>query len=301
MRFCSAPLLVYLLVFATSITYANEPANFSTEDIEIPIGNNKIVGTLTLPDHQQNVPVILILPGMSGDRYGPPIKGTTKGLFQYVATGMAARGFASLSISPRGRGGSTGSYEDMTLERRIDEAVAAIEWIADQPTFSSKNISILGHSQGSLIAISAAIKNAKNHPVHSIILWAPQSNALSIYRRSMGEDVYQRGLNAKPDEVVSWFGSGGKRRAFKRGFFTGLKEIRTLDDIELYMGDLFIVTGERDRWSTYNSAQVFKHRHRGVTEIIELDVGHRMGAAIGISATTNVVNSTLEWLHNSDK
>ncbi|MEM8649896.1 MAG: CocE/NonD family hydrolase [Pseudomonadota bacterium] len=255
-----------------------------------------MVGTLTVPNEEDEKSLVLILHGMSGNRKGAHIKGTSKALFEYAADIFAKRGVASLSISTGGRGGSEGKFVDMTLERRIREAVKAIEWISKQDWLQIEKISILGHSQGSLVAVSAATRLARSQPIASIILWAPQTNALSTYRRSMGEAVYQKGLNAKPDEVVSWIGATGKLRAFKRDFFRGLSNIDTLSEIEEYKGRLLIVTGSRDRWSTSTNAQAFKHRHNGTNSQIELDVGHRMGAAFGEPAVESVVNETLQWI-----
>lgn len=240
---------------------------------------------------------MLILHGMSGNRHGGRIRGTNRTLFGQVAQIFAGGGIASLRISTGGRGGSEGAFHDMTLERRVQEALRAIEWISEQRRFDPGQINILGHSQGSIIATSTAARMSGLGTIKSVVLWAPQSNALVTYRRSMGEAIYQKGLKAAPDEVVQWHGTSNTTRAFKRGFFENLANFHTLDDVEEHRGRLLVVTGKRDRWSTRSDAQGFKDRHRGETKLSEFDVGHRMGASTDLLAVTAVAQGTLDWLN----
>lgn len=274
----------------------NAQADVLTRDIAFHLDGREIVGTLTVPEDEDRPPIVLILHGMSGDRQGPQVSGGIGTLFSQTSQVLAENGIASLRFSTGGRGGSEGLFSDMTLERRIQETVKAVEWVSQQERFNLDEISILGHSQGALIAVSAAMRVDNPLQIKSLVLWAPQSNALNTYRGRMGVVKYQKGINAKPDEIVSWGGVGGTLRAFKRDFFTGLAKVKTLDDIARFNGRLLVVTGTRDRWSTSASAQVFKHRHLGETKLLEFDVGHRMGAQIGAASVTALAKSTALWL-----
>ncbi len=257
----------------------------------------RIVGTLTEPNSPEPSPIVVILHGMGGNRHGPTIRGTSVPLFRTVARNWAARGVASLTISTGGRGGSEGDYVDMTLERRVNEALAAIDWIVAQPKFDKEKISILGHSQGTLVAASAARRLKAQVPVQSVILWAPQSNALEVYKRSMGIKIYEKGLQSEQNEIVSWYGVGGQLRKFKRAFFTGLRDFNAVMDIGAFGGPTLIVTGLRDRWSPSWRAAEFKASGDQCT-FLEFDVGHRMGAGIGPTAVDLMARETLSWLLN---
>lgn len=271
---------------------------YSERTVVFKLDGRKVVGTLTMPDNQLTPPIVLILHGMGGNRHGADIRGTNRTLFTQTAQIFAAGGVASLRISTGGRGGSEGSFQDMTLERRVQEALAALKWISSQGRFNESRIGILGHSQGATIAVSTAQRMDALRPVNSIMLWAPQSKALETYRRAMGEVTYQKGINAAVDEIVKWRVGGGNTRAFKRDFFIGLADFDTLNDVEEYEGRLLVITGKRDRWSTTSSAQVFKYRHDGETALLERNVGHRMGASIDISAVNSVAQSSLDFFNS---
>lgn len=260
------------------------------EQISFLVDGQKVVGTLIKPIDKPMPPIVLMLHGMGGNRHGP------RGLFTRTAKLWAENGVASLRISTRGRGGSEGNFQNMTLERRTQEALAAINWIRTQNDFNHIKISILGHSQGTIIAASAASRLIHENGVKSLMLWAPQSNALAVYRSSMGLATYNKGLNAGPDEVVRWQGVGGSVRAFKADFFRGLSKVNTMEEIANYGGRLLVVTGRRDRWSRTASAKIFGRYHEGKHQFIEFDVGHRMGASIGPEKVDMVAKYTLDWL-----
>lgn len=278
-----------------NVVYASE-RQANTSAIAFKLGDQNIAGTLTVPDGVATPPIVLILHGMGGNRHGPRIRGSSQTLFGRTAHILAMKGIASLRISTGGRGGSEGAFVDMTLQRRIKEAIKAIDWIVHQEEFKASDIFILGHSQGAAIAVSSAAHEGLARQVKAVVLWAPQSNVLNAYRRIMGETIYQKGINAKPDEIVRWRGAGGVTRAFKREFFRGLAEVKPLDDVGKLDGRLLIVTGKRDRWSTTTAARVFDDRHHGKTTFLEFDVGHRMGAQAGASAVDQLVRATTEWL-----
>ncbi len=291
---CLVCLVVYAALTST-VSFAAEPA-LSKSTVSFPVDGRRVVGTLTVPNGITSPPIVLILHGMGGDRHGPRIRRVGDTLFERTARVLAGSGFASLRISTGGRGGSEGSFLDMTLERRIQEALGAIDWIADQGRFDRTKISVLGHSQGTLIAITAAARAVLPAGINAVVLWAPQTNALDTYRGSMGAAIYRKGLAAGPDEIVQWRGIGGTTRAFRRDFFRGLAELDTLADVENFDGRLLVVTGNRDAWSTYGAAQVLSAHHPGETTYLQFDVGHRMGGQIGAAAVEAVAKGTVLWL-----
>ncbi|MFK5978912.1 MAG: alpha/beta fold hydrolase [Rhizobiaceae bacterium] len=271
-------------------SFAMSGQKFHEEQVSFLVDGQRVVGTLTKPDDISSSPIVLILHGMSGNRHGP------RGLFTRTARLWAQNGVASLRISTRGRGGSEGSFQNMTLERRTQEALAAINWIRVRNDLDHIKIGILGHSQGTIIAVSVASRLIHETGVKSLMLWAPQLNALATYRSSMGLATYNNGLNAGPREVVRWRGAGGVIRAFKAGFFRGLSKVDTLAEIANYRGRLLVVTGSRDRWSRTASAKVLARHHRGDHSFTEFDVGHRMGASVGPEKIDMVAKYTLDWL-----
>lgn len=289
--------LIVLFVFgwnSVSLAWAGDYTVVSRE-ITFDVASQNVVGTLVMPSNIQKPPIILILSGMSGVRNGPPIRDAHQSVFEMASYEWAKRGMASLRISTRGREGSDGDFLDMTLEKRTEEALRAVDWIIAQERFDISSIYLLGHSQGTLIA-AAAVKKASNmRKFKSVVLWAPQIDAQRTYKRAMGETIFQQGLNAKSGEIVTWRGSGGKLRAFRSGFFKTLADFHAGEDLKDFSGRVLIITGKRDRTSPTASAKAFSNFVKNLT-FMEFDVGHRMGAELGRQEYNKVSEATLNWL-----
>lgn len=272
---------------------------YNESEISFQVKGQLVRGTLATPVGVKNAPVVLILVGMSGERHGAPIKNSNRTMFEYLAQDWAQNGIASLRISTAGKGGSEGNFKDMTLHLRVNEAVAAINWLVKQKRFDPTRVSILGHSQGTLVAAATAKKTMSANPLHAIVLWAPQVDALKTYKRSMGLTVFNQGISAKPNQIVSWKSSTARVRAFKQGFFKSLAKFNAVNDLRDFSGNLLIVTGKRDRFSPSGNAREFNTLPSN-PDFSSFDVGHRMGAEQNLTAFKGVSTSTLNWLlaHN---
>lgn len=290
-------LTLLVLVFSVDLMSGcwADDAKFTVQLVSFEVDAHKVVGTLTAPVSIRKPPIVVILHGMSGNRHGSRIIGSDKAAFQEMAETWARNGVASLRFSTRGRGGSEGDFLNMTLERRVQETIKAVEWIAEQDAFDLSKISLLGHSQGTYVAASAATKVPDSIAVNCVVLWAPQADALVAYRRAMGRDALRQGLNAKFGEVVQWRGAGGRVRSFRSGFFKSLSDFNTVADIRKFDGRVLVVTGRRDRWSPTWRARVFDGASENLT-FMEFDVGHRMGADLGITEYREVSQATFDWI-----
>lgn len=294
---CAGSLLLGLALLMSPALSAGHAVPEQT--VSFDYGGKKILGALVTPEGTGPFPIVLILHGMSGYRNGPPVHGTPSGLLEYSAQVFARHRIASLRISTGGRGGSEGDYRDMTLERRIGEAMQAVNWISGQAQLDKNRISILGHSQGATVAMSAARRLEQETRIASLALWAPQPFVLSAYRGVMGETVYQKGLHAAPGEVVGWRDASGRQRAFRSGFFKGLANIDSLSDVANYAGPILVVTGKKDHWARLSKVRILGQHHKGNTAFLDFDVGHRMGASSGPDAVDLIAEETVRWILKS--
>ena len=135
--------------------------------VETPTG--MLYGTLEWPQSRSPMPVVLIISGSGPtDRDGnsPMLKGPNNSL-KLLAEGLAAQGIASVRYDKRGIG-ETGKAmqlaaekaktmlreEELSFETYIDDAVAWGKKLGGDRRFSS--LTVLGHSEGSLIGMVAA-------------------------------------------------------------------------------------------------------------------------------------------------
>ena len=129
------------------------------QPLELPTPWGRLAGTLLLPDGAGPWPAVLLIAGSGPtDRDGnnallPAAIDNLKGL----AHGLAARGFASLRYDKRGVGGSIYpglSEEALRFEQLVDDAVLLARHLAGHERV--RWVSLVGHSEGALIAALAA-------------------------------------------------------------------------------------------------------------------------------------------------
>ncbi|MDR1683036.1 MAG: alpha/beta hydrolase [Candidatus Symbiothrix sp.] len=130
------------------------------ENIVVKTSNGDIYGTLLLPDSAQNIPIALLIAGSGPtDRNGnqPTMQTNT---LKYLAEGLEQNGIASLRFDKRAIGESKDAglkEEDLRFETYVNDVKLWIDLLAKDTRFQS--ITIIGHSEGSLIGMLAAMEN----------------------------------------------------------------------------------------------------------------------------------------------
>ncbi|HYN82953.1 MAG TPA: alpha/beta fold hydrolase [Gemmatimonadaceae bacterium] len=135
------------------------PLAMTQEPVTLKTATGEISGTLVLPAAGTPVPVVLIIAGSGPtDRNGnsPAIPGANNSL-RMLAEGLAARGIASVRYDKRGiaasRAAMTGEA-DLRFTHFIEDAAAWVKQLREDQRFST--VTIVGHSEGSLIGMVAA-------------------------------------------------------------------------------------------------------------------------------------------------
>jgi hypothetical protein len=141
-------------------------------DLLIDLGEGlKTDAQLTLPNMGEGpFPGVLLIHGSGNtdmDEYLPPIatgSDEPTRLFLQIAEYLSNRGFAVLRYNKRGVG-QNGTILDMdiwgniTIQDLVQDAEKALRVLRTQPEVDSSKISIIGHSEGTMIAPRIAIKD----------------------------------------------------------------------------------------------------------------------------------------------
>lgn len=112
--------------------------------------NIKLAGTVTLPGGTGPFPAVVLITGS-----GPHTRDTRVANFpvmKIVSDYFADLGIASVRYDKRGCGDSEGVYEPHNLANFTNDAVAAVQFLASVEQVDSKEVGVLGLSQGGLIA-----------------------------------------------------------------------------------------------------------------------------------------------------
>ena len=129
------------------------------EETRVRVGN--IDAVLVTPPNVERPPVALLIAGSGStdhDGNGPQVKPAT---LKKLAEQLAARNIATLRYDKRGAGGwkpEFGKPEDFRFKDYVEDAAALLNYLRDSGKFG--RITVVGHSEGGLVAILAARKVA---------------------------------------------------------------------------------------------------------------------------------------------
>jgi len=141
----------------TPVTLASDP--YTTEEVSFQNGEQKLVGTLTIPKKgSAPFPAVVIISGSgSQDRDGS----TLANLYRLVAEHLSANGLAVLRVDDRGAGKSIPVKPGTSYRDLINDSKAAFEFLFNRPQIDRKKIGLAGHSEGALTALVIAAEDPR--------------------------------------------------------------------------------------------------------------------------------------------
>jgi dipeptidyl aminopeptidase/acylaminoacyl peptidase len=151
-------------------TSAGDP--YSTEEVTFHNGDQKLVGTLTIPKTgSAPFPGAVIISGSGPEDRDGSVVGN---IYKVIAERLSANGIAVLRVDDRGTGKSqpvTGAdYRDF-----IHDTKAAFEFLSKRAEIDHKKIALVGHSEGAETALTIATEDPR---VAAIVLLAGTSRTM---------------------------------------------------------------------------------------------------------------------------
>jgi len=170
-----------------------------------------LAGTLTLPPGKGPFPAVLLITGS-----GPQDRNET--IFNHcpflvLADYLTRQGVAVLRVDDRGVGKSTGDFSQATSEDFALDVLAGIEYLKTRKEINPKQIGLIGHSEGGLIAPMVAVKSPD---VAFIVLMAGTglTGEEILYLQS---DLISKAMGVNEEEIA-------KSRQFNEKIFSVIKE-----------------------------------------------------------------------------
>lgn len=174
------------------------------QHLTFPAGNETIAALIYKQD-ETDLPTTLFLHGAST---------AMKDRIKYFADYFVEKGMPLIAIDFSGHGESTGKLHESSLQKRINEAHAAIEYMDPD-----KKLTIMGSSMGGHIALEML----KTWRVETLVLFCPA--------------VYS-------DESVPLQFDSGFTEAIRKE--NSRENSALFDELQKFMGRLFIIIGDLD-------------------------------------------------------
>jgi pimeloyl-ACP methyl ester carboxylesterase len=130
---------------------------YREEDVIFANGDITLAGTLTLPQGAGPFPAVVLISGSGAQNRDEEIFGFK--IFRVIADALTRKGIAVLRYDDRGVGGSSAGAESDTSETFAGDVSAAVQYLKGRSEINPKQIGLLGHSEGGIIAPMVAVKS----------------------------------------------------------------------------------------------------------------------------------------------
>lgn len=166
----AAATVLALTVGVGAVAVVGNDFAIRTESVTIPAGSGNLAGVLAWPEATARPVGVVVF--VHGDG---PVDATNDGYYRPIWESLAQAGYASLSWSKPGIGGSTGEWLAQSMADRAREVEAAIDWVAARPGIDPARIALWGASQAGWVAPTVA---AGRGDVTFVIMASPAINWL---------------------------------------------------------------------------------------------------------------------------
>jgi hypothetical protein len=186
--------------------YAEEEVTFENAKAQV-----KLVGTLTLPKGDGPFPAAVLISGSGPQDRDETLMGHKP--FLLLADYLTRRGIAVLRYDDRGVGKSTGKHSTATSVDFAEDVQAAVDFLKSRKEINAKQVGLIGHSEGGLIAPMVA---AKSKDVAYIVLLAGPGLVGEEILYLQGQAIL-KAMGVPADKLA-------QQRELQRRIFTMVKE-----------------------------------------------------------------------------
>jgi hypothetical protein len=194
------------------------------------VGGQTIHGMLHLPKARP-APAVALLHGFTGQRMEAGF------VFVRMARLLCDAGIAALRFDFRGSGESEGDFAEMTIEREVEDARAALRWLRARPDVDARRVGLLGVSLGSAVAMLTA---GEEPGLRALCLWS--TLARPRHRFALPAEPEQRAA-LKAHGFIDYNSAGFP---VGRAFYESAARVDPVAAMARYRGPLLCVHGDRD-------------------------------------------------------
>lgn len=181
----------------------DNPDEYIDQEVTIGEGTFALPGTLTIPKGKGPFPAVVLVHG-SGPNDRDNSMGGAK-TFRDLAVGLAKHNIAVIRYEKRTREHALKSDKAFLTvkEETVDDALAAVKRLQEDPHIDANRIFVLGHSQGGML-VPRILEQDRSASIHGAILMAGPSKPLEDIMLWQYEHMLESvQKNEAPSEQVS--------------------------------------------------------------------------------------------------
>lgn len=163
---------------------------YRQEEVTFKNGEVNLAGTLTLPQSGGPFPAVVLISGSGQQDRNEEVMGFPA--FRLIADHLTRSGIAVLRYDDRGIGGSTGDVANATSEDFATDVIAAVTLLKSRTDINPKQIGLLGHSEGGIIAPMVASR-APQDIAFVIMLAGPGLPGDAVLLQQVGDILAAQG------------------------------------------------------------------------------------------------------------
>jgi len=224
----------FLSVLSACLIFTALSATAASRDFIIGDETNKLACTLQTPKDINDYPLVIIYHGLNIDK--------DMLLLTKIADKLEEENIASLRCDFNGHGKSYGAFENMTIPNELEDAKRVYEYA--QNNLKQTSISLVGHSQGAVIAGMLAGELGENN-INSIVLLSAAPN---IKDNAIKGDFFGIQFDAKNLPQYLELPDGHK---IGMEYFKTAQVLPIYETSEKYQGEALIVHGTHDELVPY--------------------------------------------------
>jgi len=231
------------------------------------------------PAPKPNGTVAILMHGFTGNRGY-----TTTELLPQLAQRLRATGVGTVRFDFNGHGHSDGEFANMTVANEIADAQAILT--AVQTRLAPKQINLLGHSQGGVVA--SMLAGYYPDLIHKLVLMAPAA--------TLKDDAiagHTRGLVYDPRHIPAQLPmDNGKVLG---GFYLRTAQLLPIyETAQNFTGPVCLIHGDADRIVAYQASQRYDDVYQNSTFHLIPGASHRLDGA----ARTTVLQLATNFISN---
>lgn len=236
------------------------------KELFIQTDNGKLSSTLDIKNNslKTKTDLAILCHGFTGGRNKP--------LMRTIANELSKRNISSLRFDYMGYGNSYGTFQQMNIPDEIKDTISVYDYVRSLSFV--KNIYVIGHSQGSIVALMAFCDLPKN-TIKKMILLSP---AKVLKDDCLKGNVFGSKFDASnpPESIELWDG-----RLLGRKYITTSQQLDILAAAKKYKGETHLVYAMEDKVMPYSDIEelhkclenssicVFEHASHGFKEQLE--------------------------------